>query len=140
MKHLAFTGTKQGMSIRQHETACSLLKEYRDKGYLFMHNGDCVGADAQAAQIWNKLKGRVILHPPTKEDYRAYTPNYLSFEPRPYLHRDQHMVEMSKVLIATPLTRLEERRSGTWTTVRYARKLRRKIWIIEPDGTLRLDI
>lgn len=134
MKHLAFTGTKKGATQDQLDTLLSLLVEYRDKGYQWMHNGDCIGADNQAGLLWLRLNRKILLHPPTEDKYRGFLPYYQSFEPRSYLYRDQHMVEMSKVLFATPYTFHEETRSGTWTTVRYARKLRRRIFIINPDG------
>ena len=34
---------------------------------------------------------------------------------------------------------IEQLRSGTWATVRHARKLKRPIVIINPDGTLLLE-
>lgn len=39
-------------------------------------------------------------------------------------------------MIATPSSKEEELRSGTWSTVRYARKLRRPVTLIYPDGSV----
>ena len=38
------------------------------------------------------------------------------------------------MLIAFPSTQFEIQRSGTWQTIRYARKLKKKILIIYPNG------
>ena len=44
------------------------------------------------------------------------------------------------VLIAAPAEQEGERlRSGTWATVRYARRLGRRVVLVCPDGSLRED-
>ena len=43
------------------------------------------------------------------------------------------LVDACEVLLATPKGP-EKLRSGTWATVRYARKVGKRIVIIEPDG------
>mmetsp|Transcript_30358 Transcript_30358/g.39138 ORF Transcript_30358/g.39138 Transcript_30358/m.39138 type:complete len:93 (+) Transcript_30358:152-430(+) len=39
------------------------------------------------------------------------------------------------MLIAFPPTSIEIQRSGTWATIRYARKKNKAVMIINPDGT-----
>ncbi len=56
-------------------------------------------------------------------------------ESKPYLERNRDIVDASEVLIACPSTREEVMRSGTWATVRYARKKGMKITLIFRDGT-----
>lgn len=50
-----------------------------------------------------------------------------------YKVRDKDIVDMSERMIATPFCP-EIARSGTWTTVRYARKKNKPLWIVMPDG------
>jgi hypothetical protein len=135
-RHLAFTGTKKGITKQQELTLHRQLCRLRDDGFLWMHNGDCVGADYEAATIWYGYNGLVQLHPPIKDDYRAhFSKAKIICEPRDYLVRDKDMVECSELLVATPRGYDEERRgSGTWATVRYARKLRLQVLIIYPNG------
>jgi predicted Rossmann fold nucleotide-binding protein DprA/Smf involved in DNA uptake len=50
--------------------------------------------------------------------------------------RNKVIVRETEILIAVPAETMEQHRSGTWSTVRYARKLERAVCIIRPDGTL----
>jgi len=139
-RHLAFTGTKNGLTVIQKYTLGRELLRLRDEGFLWMHNGDCVGADYDAAKIWTDLKGLVQLHPPLKEKYRArFAKARIVCEPLDYLVRDKRMIECSELTVATPETYDEQRRSGTWTTVRYARKERLGLVIVYPDGTVETE-
>ena len=42
-------------------------------------------------------------------------------------------------LIAAPGGFVEERRSGTWATIRYARQAGRRIWVVKPDGSVSFE-
>jgi len=56
--------------------------------------------------------------------------------PKPYLERNHNIVDESELLIACPKSKEEELRSGTWATVRYARKKGVRIILIYPDGSV----
>ena len=49
-----------------------------------------------------------------------------------YIERNHDVVDTCDLLIAMPNTELEVVRSGTWATIRYARKLKKVIVILEP--------
>jgi len=53
---------------------------------------------------------------------------------KPYLARNQDIVDETEVLIAVPAQKKEIVRSGTWATIRRARKAGRLIYFIFPDG------
>lgn len=55
-------------------------------------------------------------------------------EPKPYLVRNKDIVNASEGMLAAPRGP-EELRSGTWSTIRYARKCRKKVLIMWPDGS-----
>lgn len=137
-KHLGFTGTKRGITPAQRSKLKTVLSELRLDGFLWMHNGDCVGADDTAGKLWSThpINGMVMLHPPDNPKFRAYLVADITCEPRGYIHRDRHIVLCSHTLVATPGGFEEEVRSGTWTTIRYARTRRRRIYIIYPDGSV----
>jgi hypothetical protein len=68
---------------------------------------------------------------------RAWKNSHHIHRPKGFLTRDQDIVRDTDVLIAIPAEGVEQHRSGTWATVRFARKLGRDIWIVLPDGQIR---
>lgn len=149
---LGFTGTRRGATADQLATLARLLLELKPTEF---HQGDCVGADADAVMLIAALKldPIVVVHPPTDDRFRAFTMNQhpqLRFDvrqPRSYLDRDHDIVDESDRLVACPRTFAQERRSGTWATYRYAiqqmRLMQRplgapplRVDIIWPDGLL----
>lgn len=132
---VGFTGTQHGMTHEQQvkfvTTFNGLLKLQE------LHHGDCVGADHQAHRQAIMCGIRVVIHPPDSVAKRALCRGYSEIRPPlPYLERNHNIVNETELLIATPGTMIEVPRSGTWATVRYARKLRRKIIIIWPNGRI----
>lgn len=102
----------------------------------FVH-GDCIGADEQAYNTAKVLRYTTICCPPINPAKRAFTENDYSIEPMEYLERNKQIVYLSRLLIATPKGFKEELRSGTWSTVRFAKNYHdtRYIIIVKPDGT-----
>ena len=104
-----------------------------------LHHGDCVGGDAIGHAIWTMERSEpVTVHPPTKPGKRAFCKGDDVRAEAPFLVRDGHIATEVDVLIAVPSTAHEVRRSGTWTTVRYARKAGKIIIRINRDGTISL--
>ena len=136
---VGFTGTKKGMTDVQKKVVQELVK--RLKPFEF-HHGDCVGADEQADGIAALFNPEIHVHPPTDNKLRAHTQlktdgvRRVIWPPEPYLKRDESLAHVSDVLIATPKEFEEVIRSGTWTTVRRARKAKRKIYKVFPDGSI----
>jgi hypothetical protein len=130
-KHLGFTGTRHKLPKPQVKELKRVLKKLRKK-YVYLHHGDCVGADAMAHSIAVQLKYKVILHPPSNPKHRAFTDTacYKVHEPKTYLERNHDIVNSTNRLVACPHGKKEENRSGTWYTVRYARMVRRPISIV----------
>ena len=98
------------------------------------HHGDCIGADAEAHRGALALKIPVYVHPPTVANKRAFCEGADFFHPaEDYLYRNRRIVDSTEILIAAPRTSREMLRSGTWATIRYARKRGRPIYLITPD-------
>jgi len=140
--HIGFTGSRVGYSDRQFFDLEIFLKEYFEEYYNrnnydiypdvpTFHHGDCIGSDIIAVEIAQNIGYWTVAHPPDKDIYRAFHKSNEILEPKPYLQRNQDIVEESFMLIATP-SGPEQTRSGTWSTIRYARLRRKPILILEP--------
>jgi hypothetical protein len=127
---IAVTATSRGLTPGQCDQARDFLTALFRKGKIrkFRH-GDCVGGDAQLARIAKNIGFYVIAHPghpnkkPTETKYRAFTDFNDEIMPvKEFIKRDHDMVDGSFFLLAAPYQDYEVKRSGTWTTVRYADK------------------
>lgn len=121
MTDIGFSGTRHGMTSHQATELRKMLIEWRPR--LFRH-GDCIGADAQAHALVRELVPDcvIIIHPPHDSKWRAYCDGDSIENPAENLARNRAIVNGSEMLIATPQTNDEILRSGTWSTIRYARK------------------
>lgn len=126
---VGFTGTQTGMTAAQKRTVARLLT----KAKTFRH-GDCVGADSDAHDIAKDAGAWVVLHPPLNKSKRAFKEADEVLDPKEYLDRNKDIVLACDLLIATPAEVDEQLRSGTWSTVRFARRMSREIVIVLPDG------
>lgn len=135
---IGFTGTQQDITPKQSAALLELLEQYAPET---AHHGDCIGADAafHAICLARGVKS-VVIHPPDIDVKRAFcqaaAPATLVLfrEPKPYLDRNHDIVDECELLLACPKGLKEERRSGTWATVRYARKQGKPVVIVYPDG------
>jgi hypothetical protein len=135
--HIGFTGTRQSMTPAQEGALRELLASHPD---AVLHHGDAIGADAQAHDIAVALGCRLVIHPPVDGTDRAFKHSSDVRAPRPYLDRNRDIVRETELLIAAPAEATEQLRSGTWSTVRYARKLRRLIVLVLPDGRVPMTL
>lgn len=158
---LGFTGTHHGMDVEQKTDILvrftQLAQQYDE---IEFHHGDCIGADEQAAKAMNAVRQqliahfgsnppciiRIVSHPgyppnhPKETKFRAFTDfNDEVREAKPFIARDHDIVDETEEMFATPVSDDEEVRSGTWTTVRYARKQERKITILYPKKRPKFD-
>ncbi len=137
---IGFTGSREGMPTAQRESTrlvltdlCSISKTDE----LEFHHGDCVGSDEEAHRIALTLRIPIFIHPPINLEGRAVCSGYYWIEnPKGYLDRNRDIAAACDVLVATPKQSIEVTRSGTWATVRYARKLSKKILIIHRNGEI----
>jgi len=134
---VSFTGTRQGMTKRQIKTFVNLMYEV---GMQTLIHGDCVGADADAHILAMEQMIDVLKRPCNIERQRAFTEGgRVVAEPEAPLIRNRKIVDDGEQLIACPATFQEEQRSGTWATIRYAKRNDKSVIIIWPDGSRRYD-
>jgi hypothetical protein len=126
------------MTEKQREKLRMILQFY-DAEETF-HHGDCVGSDKEAHDLAAARKMRIHVHPPDNDKARAHCYGaHETSEPKPYIERNHDIVDACNPIVATPETHEEELRSGTWATVRYARKKGKTVITIWPDGMTRTE-
>ena len=128
---VGFTGTQRGMTDAQQSQIRSWLEGL---DVTELHHGDCVGADAQADAIARELGMNIVIHPPVSEKKRAFCwqEGDIYLPSLPYLERNHDIVDSCPILLAAPLGD-EQVRSGTWATIRYAKKRGKHIYITRRD-------
>jgi hypothetical protein len=133
---VSFTGSQIGTTDKQKE---AVRFWFEALGATELSHGDCVGSDDDAHKIAKELGLKIIIRPCTLSDKRAYNDGDLVHPPEKPLVRNPKIVDDGQVLIATPNTYEEILRSGTWATIRYARRIGCKIIKIFPDGTVEVE-
>lgn len=134
---IGFTGTQRGPSSDQLLAFRKLLGMLKPISGL--HHGDCIGWDAAAHNVFD-IKGKFIaIHPPSNKSKRANcvckNANQMMFDPKEYLDRNHDIVDATDLLVACPGEEDGEvLRSGTWATVRYAKKNKSPIIVVRPSG------
>jgi len=115
-----------------------LLAAYQTRGLVALH-GDCVGADAHFDVICKHNRIPVTVRPANMPAMRANCNSEALAPPKPPLDRNRDIVADSDVMIACPESESEVTRSGTWSTVRAMRKTGRLLYIVLPDGEVRME-
>jgi hypothetical protein len=130
--HIGFTGNQDGQTSAQKQSVHDLLLKHQGTHF---HHGDCIGSDEQAHAIALALNYAVIIHPPVDPRKRAYCKGATAVrEEKPYLKRNSDILKECSIVIATPRSYKEVVRSGTWSTVRRAVDLKRKVLVVFRDG------
>ncbi len=130
---IGFTGTREGMSTRQKaEVEKFLNDEARKCDRLELHHGDCVGADADFHSICERLAAQksIVIHPPSNGRLRAHCKGDEVLPAKEYLDRNRDIVDGTDMLVGCPVSEVEEVKSGTWYTIRYAKKINKPVQII----------
>lgn len=144
--HIGFSGSSKPLPKEQRlalALTMEMIETHHTNRGIILHHGDCIHADTHAHAVAHILRWRVIIHPPAMANKRAFCETlYKTLEvrqPKPYLTRNHDIVNESSLLIACPRMIAESLRSGTWSTVRYARLLGRRVIIVRSDGLVMDD-
>jgi len=135
---IGFTGTRKGMTSAQLSGLKRLLSGYAGPLTEF-HHGDCVGADEEAHGIVREIEAhkiKIIIHPPVELRWRAKCRGDEALPPKNYMRRNRDIVNVCDILVAVSDSDKELISSGTWSTVRYARKTGKPRIIIYPSGVV----
>jgi hypothetical protein len=133
---VGFTGTREGCTPAQGGALARLIC---DMPITEFHHGCCLGADTEAVThvTYHHVGVQVTAHPCSLRAFfsqRAYRLSNAFCDVKPPLDRNHDIVDACEVLIACPKESAEVLRSGTWATVRYARKKGLRVVLILPDG------
>lgn len=141
---IGFTGSRKGMTESQTAAIHNQIQELNRKHTeerLEAHHGDALGADTQFHAICQEVGVAVVIHPSVDTTDRAF--NEGAREERPpqkFRQQSRSIVDSCDVLLAAPDGLKERLRgSGTWMTVRVARKAKRSIVLCFPDGNCHID-
>ncbi|KKN46314.1 hypothetical protein LCGC14_0674310 [marine sediment metagenome] len=118
---VGITGSRYGWNAMQAESFRTLMGGLRVSEF---HYGDCVGVDEDSFD-WvtcNMNSTLTVSHPPTITRFQAYTEPDETRPALPYMIRNRAIVDSVDLMVVIPRERSETRRSGTWTTWRYAKK------------------
>jgi hypothetical protein len=149
---IGFTGTRNGLTRPQWKALLELLNKINNHDHIEeAHHGAAIGADAEfvMALMWLSLQAdsvegegvKIHAHPCDLANYQDMISLYHShvkYDGRDPLERNKDIVNRCDLLIACPFGD-EIQRSGTWSTVRYARTQGKMIRIIMPDGEVRKE-
>lgn len=135
MTKLGFTGSRGGLTDRQSEVLAYFVAAINPTE---AHHGDCVGADLafHEAVRRHSPETKIVVHPPDNAAAQANCVGDESQEPLPYLERNAAIVGSSERLLACPKEATEAMRSGTWATVRLAKKQGKPVMLILPNGAI----
>lgn len=133
---IGFTGTQEGMTERQKVNFMQVFLWFESRHgarNLEFHQGQCIGGDEDSLVLVKSREGVwTVSHPPL-DKRRTHSMECDEVRPGyPFLERNHNIVDEVAVLLAAPRSRKEELRSGTWATVRYARKINRPYEMIWP--------
>jgi hypothetical protein len=106
-------------------------------GRTELRHGDGVAAEDHEEAC--RLGARVVVHPPTDDRNRALCDGDERRELLPHLERNRKIVGATEVLVNCPGEAKERLRSGTWATIRYARKAGRPVRLVLLDGAVQVE-
>lgn len=131
MKVVGVTATRAGLTQAQAARARQELSEATD-----LHHGDCLGGDAELHDIGRAVGLWIEGHPPIDPKQRAWKKCDKLWPEKEYIERNHDIVDCTQRMLAFPKSKVEEMRgSGTWATIRYARRVRRQLLVVYPDGS-----
>jgi len=139
---VGFTGTRNRMTDIQVKIFVYLFTGFRefDKKITEFYLGDCIGADQQSGHLVFKHAKNPIkcyLLPSDIPDMQGHLENHypcIRLPEKPPLQRNEDLVYFIEVLFAAPKESENQTRSGTWQTIRCAKRQCKVIYIIYPDG------
>jgi len=132
---IGITGTQHGPTVQQFAAAFAWVDRFR-KRTDWLNHGDCIGVDADFAKWWANMGGQLRAFPPVVRDKRAWVPSDITEPAEPYLVRNRLIVDASSCMVAMPREEVEQERGGTWSTVRYARRVGVPCLLVLPSGVI----
>ena len=128
---IGVTGTRSGMNDLQLQQVIDFLVNNFEVNSEF-HHGDCIGVDAEAAQIAKNIGYKIVCHPPINQDLRAFFQSDEYREEYSYFARNRNIVDDVDFLMVVPFQDEWQPHGGTWYTNDYAKKKDKRTQIFFP--------
>lgn len=141
---IGFTGTRQGMTTDQWAKVVDIIALHAEELNEW-HDGDCQGADTQAGNSVRSMRkmGTAFFmhghpsHGQGTEKWRAHSEYDFIWREKPPLVRNRDIVDSVDLMIAGPREFDEVvKGSGTWATIRYAKRKGVRLFIVYPDASV----
>lgn len=123
---IGFTGNRYGLNQSQIEEIKKIIESHDN---IIVSHGDCVGSDTEFHNICVSYKEQfnknisIHIYPSFNPVMRAFNKGDVIMKEKQYLQRNLDIINNSDMLIACPVDKnVEEMRSGTWVTIRHAKK------------------
>ena len=129
---VGFTGTRTGMNDKQKHLVKIFLKMHRPSRVV---HGDCIGADSDFHNICLELKIPIDIRPSNLSTRAWRHATGVLYLPKNPLERNRDIVDQSDEMFACPKEINEVLRSGTWSAIRYARRINKRLYIFYQDGS-----
>lgn len=135
---IGFTGNRNGLNNEQIQNIKQLLDQIVNiTDYIVLSHGDCVGSDTDFhnlclsyKDLYPEKKIEIHIYPPNNKTMRSFNKGDILMPEKPYLERNLDIIKNSNILIACPVDKnVEELRSGTWSTIRQANKIKLQTYI-----------
>ena len=136
---VGFTGTRDKLEYSQVQRIEQFLNENLDDIEVCIHGG-CLGADFIFHTMCKALKLKTEVypgHPKYNEKDVSMQANIIStirHEAKPFLWRNQDIVDGCDILIACPKDM--SKKGGTWYTIHYCQKRRKPVKLFLPMGQI----
>ena len=143
--HIGFTGTRKGCTTPQLTTIRRLFEDSLGDDDVLVHQGCCVGADAEFCDIADGYERvGIVGHPPLQQGLmsdRALAYCSEINQPQSFSARNAAIVAASQIMVAAPLESTPQKRGGTWMTIGMARRALRAgklqaMYVVGRDGEL----
>lgn len=142
--NVGFTGSSKIWHEAQLLTFLRLMRHLavsdRNDPLEEFHHGACIKWDEIAhlsvVETFNDQL-TVVVHPPINKSKMAkglQAPKIVWREPKEYIPRNHDIVDDVDYMVGCPGEMKEELRSGTWATIRYAKKKKKPVFVVWPDG------
>ena len=149
---IGYTGTRYGMTDPQAHSLEKLLAAHactvqlaiayatgctdRQKGI----HGGCCGGDEQFHRICKKLGWEIdVLPGPEVVEAPYFQDADYIYPPEKHMRRNKSIVTSASWMYGAPYEMEEQERGGTWRTIYMARKAKKPLTIVYPDGTFRSE-
>lgn len=132
---IGFTGNRYGLTAEQEIQIIEIFDKYNN---IIVSHGDCIGSDTDFHNLCINYKNTnpskkitIVIYPPNNSKLRGFNHGDILMKEKPYLKRNSDIIKNSSILIACPIDKNKEQlRSGTWSTIRKAKKQKLEIYIL----------